>query len=162
MFSRQICHFLKCPHTSELRFNRWIPLSRNDGIGIVGQELEIGFRRQEKLVLPVFVFGHIAGCGVSHHQSGPSHGHRFHGRLHDDVKFSNPVTQDVLRTELTRIGQVDATVQSFGDNTYFIRTRQLSDQDKDSLVNTLEASLSPDGVDVSSDFVLRWWRAIRY
>lgn len=69
------------------------------------------------------------------------------------IKFSNPVTQDVLRTELTRVGEVDATVQSFGDDTYFIRTRQLSDQDKDSLVNTLEASLSPDGVDVSSDFV---------
>ena len=69
------------------------------------------------------------------------------------IKFSESVTQDELRTELTRIGQVDATVQSFGDNTYFIRTRQLSDQDKDGLVNSLEASLSPDGVDVSSDFV---------
>ena len=69
------------------------------------------------------------------------------------IKFSESVTQQELRTELTRIGQVDATVQSFGDNTYFIRTRQLSDQDKDSLVNSLEASLSPDGVDVSSDFV---------
>ena len=69
------------------------------------------------------------------------------------VKFSESVTQEDVRTELTRIGQVDATVQSFGDNTYFIRTRQLSDQDKDALVGTLEASLSPDGVDVSSDFV---------
>ena len=69
------------------------------------------------------------------------------------IKFSNPVTQDGLRVELARIGQVDATVQSFGDNTYFIRTRQLSDQAKDDLVGTLEASLSPEGVDVSSDFV---------
>ena len=69
------------------------------------------------------------------------------------IKFSNPVTQEGLRTELARIGQVDATVQSFGENTYFIRTRQLSDQDKAGLVNMLEASLSPDGVDVSSDFV---------
>jgi len=69
------------------------------------------------------------------------------------VKFSESVTQEELRTELTRIGQVDATVQSFGEDTYFIRTRQLSDQDKDALVNQLEASLSQDGVDVSSDFV---------
>lgn len=69
------------------------------------------------------------------------------------LRFSNPVTQEALRAELTRVGEVDATVQSFGDNTYFIRTRHLSDQDKDVLASTLEANLSPDGVDVSSDFV---------
>ena len=71
------------------------------------------------------------------------------------INFSSAVSQDALRTELTRIGQVDATVQSFGENTYFIRTRQLSDQEKDALTNQLTASLSPDGQDdpVSSDFV---------
>lgn len=71
------------------------------------------------------------------------------------ISFSSAVSQDELRTELTRIGQVDATVQSFGDNTYFIRTRQLSDQEKDALTNQLTARLSPDGQDdpVSSDFV---------
>lgn len=71
------------------------------------------------------------------------------------INFSSAVSQDELRTELTRIGQVDATVQSFGDNTYFIRTRQLSDQEKDALTNQLTASLSPDGEDdpISSDFV---------
>ena len=71
------------------------------------------------------------------------------------INFSSAVTQEELRTELTRIGQVDATVQSFGDNTYFIRTKQLSDQEKDALTNQLTASLSPDGEDdpVSSDFV---------
>ena len=69
------------------------------------------------------------------------------------IRFSNPVTQQAVRAELTRSGEVEATVQSFGDNTYFIRTRQLSDQDKDALASALEANLSPDGVDVSSDFV---------
>lgn len=71
------------------------------------------------------------------------------------INFSSEVSQEELRTELTRIGQVDATVQSFGENTYFIRTRQLSDQEKDALTNQLAASLSPDGEDdpVSSDFV---------
>ncbi len=71
------------------------------------------------------------------------------------ISFSSEVSQEELRTELTRIGQVDATVQSFGENTYFIRTRQLSDQEKDALTNQLAASLSPDGEDdpVSSDFV---------
>ena len=57
------------------------------------------------------------------------------------IKFANTVTQNELRSELTRIGQVDATVQSFGDNTDFIRTRQLSDQQKDGLVGALEANL---------------------
>lgn len=71
------------------------------------------------------------------------------------INFSSEVSQEELRTELTRIGQVDATVQSFGENTYFIRTRQLSDHEKDALTNQLAASLSPDGEDdpVSSDFV---------
>ena len=69
------------------------------------------------------------------------------------VRFSNPVTQEELRAELARVGQVDATVQSFGENTYFIRTKQLADQEKDALADALEATLSPDGVDVSSDFV---------
>ncbi len=69
------------------------------------------------------------------------------------IRFSNPVTQQAVRAELTRAGEVEATVQSFGDNTYFIRMRQLSDQDKDALASALEANLSPDGVDVSSDFV---------
>ena len=64
--------------------------------------------------------------------------------------FSNPVTQQGLREALAARGEIDSTVQNLGDNTYFVRTRELSEDDKDGIVEALEAGLSPDGVDVLS------------
>lgn len=64
--------------------------------------------------------------------------------------FSNPVTQQALRETLAARGEIDSTVQNLGDNTYFVRTRELSEDDKDGIVEALEAGLSPDGVDVLS------------
>lgn len=64
--------------------------------------------------------------------------------------FSNPVTQQALREALAARGEIDSTVQNLGDNTYFVRTRELSEDDKDGIVDALEAALSPDGVDVLS------------
>ena len=70
------------------------------------------------------------------------------------IAFSTPVTQEALRGQLASLGQVDSTVQNFGDNTYFLRTRQLSEPDREAILNSLEANLSPDGVEVlSSDLV---------
>lgn len=70
------------------------------------------------------------------------------------LAFSAPVTQQALRAQLANLGEVDATVQNFGDNTYFLRTRQLSNADKDGIVASLQASLSPDGVEeLSSDLI---------
>ena len=64
--------------------------------------------------------------------------------------FSNPVTQQALREALAARGEIDSTVQNLGDNTYFVRTRELSEDDKDGIVEALEAGLSPDGVNVLS------------
>ena len=64
--------------------------------------------------------------------------------------FSNPVTQQALRETLAARGEIDSTVQNLGDNTYFVRTRELSEDDKDGIVDALEAGLSPDGVNVLS------------
>ena len=64
--------------------------------------------------------------------------------------FSNPVTQQALRETLAARGEIDSTVQNLGDNTYFVRTRELSEDDKDGIVDALEAALSPDGVNVLS------------
>lgn len=64
--------------------------------------------------------------------------------------FSNPVTQQAIREALAARGEIDSTVQNLGDNTYFVRTRELSEDDKDGIVEALEADLSPDGVDVLS------------
>ena len=78
----------------------------------------------------------------------------FRGGSTMTVAFSNPVTQEELRTQLATLGEVDATVQNFGDNTYFLRTRQLSETEKESILNSLEATLSQDGIEVlSSDLV---------
>ncbi len=78
----------------------------------------------------------------------------FRGGSTMTLAFSNPVTQEQLRTQLAALGEVDSTVQNFGDNTYFLRTRQLSETEKESILNSLEATLSPEGVEVlSSDLV---------
>ena len=78
----------------------------------------------------------------------------FRGGSTMTVAFSESVTQEELRTHLASLGEVDATVQNFGDNTYFLRTRQLSEPEKESILNSLEATLSQDGVEVlSSDLV---------
>ena len=78
----------------------------------------------------------------------------FRGGSTMTVAFSNPVTQEELRGQMSSLGEVDATVQNFGDNTYFLRTRQLSEADREGILNSFEANLSPDGVEVlSSDLV---------
>ena len=59
-----------------------------------------------------------------------------------------------MRSELAAMGYADATVQKLGDDTYFIRTRELGDASKGALVSRLESSLSPDGVtELSFDLV---------
>ena len=78
----------------------------------------------------------------------------FRGGSTMTVAFSETVSQEEVRSHLATLGEVDATVQNFGDNTYFLRTRQLSETEKESILNSLEAALSQDGVDVlSSDLV---------
>lgn len=66
------------------------------------------------------------------------------------LAFSNTVTQQQLRDELELQGYPEASVQSFGENTFFMRSRELSDGDRDAIVKALEARLSPDGVNVLS------------
>ncbi len=64
--------------------------------------------------------------------------------------FDAPVSQQALREQLAAQGELDSTVQNLGDNQFFVRTRELSEERKDEIVSSLEASLSPDGVDVLS------------
>lgn len=64
--------------------------------------------------------------------------------------FSNTVTQQQLRDELTLEGYPDASVQSFGEDTFFVRMPELTEADKTAITNALEAKLSPDGVNVLS------------
>ena len=64
--------------------------------------------------------------------------------------FSNTVTQTQVRNEITLLGYPEASVQSFGENTFFIRSRELSEADKNTIVTSMEEKLSQDGVDLLS------------
>ena len=66
------------------------------------------------------------------------------------LKFADDVTQENLRTELAGLDHPDAVVQRLGDDTYFIRTKELNQERKDALVERVESVLSPNGVDVLS------------
>jgi len=66
------------------------------------------------------------------------------------LAFENEVSQTDLRINLSDIGNADSTVQKLGDKLFFIRTVQLTTEEKDSLTNHLETVLSPDGLQVLS------------
>ena len=64
------------------------------------------------------------------------------------VAFTDDVGQEDLRDALADLGHPDATVQKQETNTYFFRTKELEDEDKEALVDALGARLSPDGAQV--------------
>ena len=64
------------------------------------------------------------------------------------IEFADNVEQDDLRDALADLEMDDATVQDFGGNTYFIRSRELTEGEKEALVEDLKASLSPGGAEV--------------
>ncbi len=66
------------------------------------------------------------------------------------LEFSNPVDETDLRVELEAEGHPDASVDRLEDGTYFVRTKVLNEDAKNGLVEGLEASLSPDGINVLS------------
>ncbi len=61
------------------------------------------------------------------------------------LDFDESVEQENLRVRLEEMGRPEAVVQSMGDGTYFIRTVELDEEDKDALVEGLESGLSPSG-----------------
>ena len=64
------------------------------------------------------------------------------------IEFADPVEQQQLRDALAEIDVGDTTVQNFGDNVYFIRTKELSEAEKDEITTGLEAAISPNGSNV--------------
>lgn len=72
------------------------------------------------------------------------------------LDFADPVSQKDLRSELTYLGYSDALVQKLGDGTYFVRTKQLSTEEKNELISGIESALSSsgyiDGSSVSVEF----------
>ncbi len=74
----------------------------------------------------------------------------FTGGSTTGLEFSSDVQQGDLRSELTSLGYEDAIVQRMDDQAFFVRTKELEEDEKDGLVEDLKARLSPDGVTVLS------------
>ena len=98
------------------------------------------------VILPGLVFLAIA--------PGLKPGIDFTGGSTLTLGFADGVEQPELRVELATLGQPDATVQKLGDDTYFIRTKELSVTTKVALLEGLKTALSPNGVvELSFDLV---------
>ena len=94
------------------------------------------------VILPGVVFLIIA--------PGLKPGIDFTGGSSLSLQFESEVTQEDLRAELTVLDHPDAIVQKLGDNTYFVRTKELVEGEKTALVDDLAASLAQDSVEVLS------------
>lgn len=66
------------------------------------------------------------------------------------LEFADPVDQEDLRNEMADLGHSDAIVQELGDQVFFIRTKELSDDQRAEITTRLEANLSPNGLTVLS------------
>ena len=66
------------------------------------------------------------------------------------LQFADKVKQENLRAQLSTLGHPDALVQSLGEDSFFIRTKELDQAAKDRIVEGTELALSPNGVDVLS------------
>ena len=67
---------------------------------------------------------------------------------------SSSVTQQEMREALSNHGYSESTVQNLGNNSFFVRTKQLDEEAKDSLVEGLTTSLAPGSGDVLLGFDL--------
>ncbi len=74
----------------------------------------------------------------------------FTGGSSTNLSFESEVNQNNVQIELSRLGHTDATVQTLGDGTFEIRTKELNESSKKELVETLQNQLSPEGVTLLS------------
>ena len=59
------------------------------------------------------------------------------------LSFTKQTSQENLRSELVSLGYPDATVQNIGGDSYFVRTKSLSEAEKNNLVKSLGSNLAP-------------------
>ena len=66
------------------------------------------------------------------------------------VELEDEARQEDLRDLMVDFGETDAVVQNFGDNTFFIRTKEMEEGRKNALMELMESRLSPNGVELLS------------
>ena len=70
------------------------------------------------------------------------------------LEFADSVEVQDLRSTLSVLGHSDSNVDRLEGGTFFVRTKQLTNAERTKILGTLEANLSPSGVEVlSSDLV---------
>ena len=95
------------------------------------------------VILPGVVFLIIA--------PGLNPGIDFTGGSTVTLQFPKAVDQEDIRLELVRLGETSATVQELGDNLFFVRTKELTDERKESIVESLTVRFAPDdGIELLS------------
>ena len=62
--------------------------------------------------------------------------------------------QQDLRDVLAKDGYTESTVQNMGSDSFFVRTKELDEEAKDNLVETITSSLSPDSQNLLQSFDL--------
>ena len=72
------------------------------------------------------------------------------------LRFSDEsnISQQEVRDQLTTLGYQEATVQNLGENSFFIRTKELNEEDKDNLVTNMTTSLDEGAENVLQGFDL--------
>jgi preprotein translocase subunit SecF len=63
-------------------------------------------------------------------------------------QVTDTVSQERLRDLMTDIGHPDAVIQKMDDKTFFVRTKELRNEDKDSVIEAIQRRASPGGVDL--------------
>ena len=63
-------------------------------------------------------------------------------------EVTDSVSQDELRSVITDIGHPDAIIQQMDDKTFFIRTKELRDDEKDNVIAEVQRRASPGGVEL--------------
>jgi len=66
------------------------------------------------------------------------------------VSFEDDTSQKDVRQAVLDFGETDPVVQNFGDNIFFMRTKELDEDRKNALLNLMESRLSPSGVELLS------------
>lgn len=63
---------------------------------------------------------------------------------------ADEVSQDSLRSVMTDLGHPDSVIQRMDDTTYFVRTKELSNEERDEIIEGVQDQLSPGGVTILS------------